>query len=154
MSRTPPDEDPCGCEQGVTRRVAIGGLVSLAVLGCAAKLPPVRDVKTEGDEVRLAIADYPELQKPGGVVPVRPNGSGKPVLVMRGEGDQVRAVSLKCTHLGCTVGWSEAERTLDCPCHGSRFKEDGEVMKGPAKKALTGYPVQFDGATIRFTPAG
>jgi nitrite reductase/ring-hydroxylating ferredoxin subunit len=152
MSRTPPDEDLCGCGQGVTRRVAIGGLVSLAVLGCAAKLPPIRDVKTEGDEVRLAIADYPELQKPGGVVPVRPNGSGKPVLVMRGEGDQVRAVSLKCTHLGCTVGWNEAERTLDCPCHGSRFKEDGEVMKGPAKKALTGYPVQFDGTTIRFTP--
>jgi Rieske Fe-S protein len=154
MSRTPPDEDLCGCGQGVTRRVAIGGLVSLAVLGCAAKLPPIRDVKTEGDEVRLAIADYPELQKPGGVVPVRPNGGGKPVLVMRGEGDQVRAVSLKCTHLGCTVGWNEAERTMDCPCHGSRFKEDGEVMKGPAKKALTGYPVKFDGTTIRFTPAG
>jgi Rieske Fe-S protein len=152
MSRTPPSaEELCACE-GLTRRAAIGGLVSLAVLGCAAKLPPVKEVKTEGDEVRLAIADYPELQKTGGVVPVRANGGGKPILVVRGEGDEVRATLLKCTHLGCTVGWNEAERTMDCPCHGSRFKEDGEVMKGPAKSALTTYPAQFDGTTIRFTP--
>lgn len=153
MSRTAPDEDPCACEQGMTRRVALGGLVSLAVIGCAAKLPPVQDVKTEGDEVRLAVADYPELQKAGGVVPVRANGGGKPILVMRGEGDEVRAILLKCTHLGCTVGWNAAERTLDCPCHGSKFEEDGDVIKGPAKAALTKYPARFDGTTIRFTPA-
>lgn len=143
-------EDRCTCE-GVSRRRALGGLVGLAVVGCAAKLPPVRDVQAEGGELRLTVADHPELQKPGGALPVRPNGGGKPVMVIRGEGDQFTAHLLKCTHLGCTVGWNDAERTFDCPCHGSRFKVDGSVIKGPAKEALTAYPVTFDGtvATIK-----
>jgi cytochrome b6-f complex iron-sulfur subunit len=134
----------------MSRRAAVGGLVSLAVIGCAAKLPPVREVQTEGGEVRLAIADYPELQKQGGAVPVRPDGSKKPIMVLRGEGDAVSAKFLKCTHAGCTVGWNDAERTFDCPCHGSRYKEDGSVIKGPAKAALPDIPVTFDGTTIVF----
>jgi cytochrome b6-f complex iron-sulfur subunit len=148
MSRTPPPaEDPCTCEGiGMSRRSAALGLVGLAVVGCAAKLPPVRDVPAEGGAVRLTIAEYPELQKPGGAVPVRPNGGGKPIMVVRGEGDAFTAHLLKCTHLGCTVGWNEGERTFDCPCHGSRFKVDGSVLRGPAKAPLTEYPVTYDGS--------
>jgi Rieske Fe-S protein len=152
--------DPAaGCDESParpwTRREALGagvGAISLAVIGCA-RLPPVREVPSQDGAVSLALADYPELQTAGGVLPVKPAGAKKPVMIVRGEGEQFSAFSLKCTHLGCTVGWNGEARTFDCPCHGSRFEIDGKVKKGPAKQPWTAYAVTSDGATLRFSIA-
>jgi nitrite reductase/ring-hydroxylating ferredoxin subunit len=61
--------------------------------------------------------------------------SGK-VAGYRTEDGALRAVSTRCTHLGCQVRWNGAEQSWDCPCHGSRFGTGGEVLNGPATEPL------------------
>ena len=56
--------------------------------------------------------------------------------VYRDFDGELHAVSLRCTHLGCLVRFNSAERSWDCPCHGSRFAPDGTVLEGPAVEPL------------------
>jgi glycine/D-amino acid oxidase-like deaminating enzyme/nitrite reductase/ring-hydroxylating ferredoxin subunit len=62
--------------------------------------------------------------------------NGSAVAVYRNARGETKQRSAVCTHMGCLVGWNEAERTWDCPCHGSRFKPDGAVIAGPAESPL------------------
>jgi glycine/D-amino acid oxidase-like deaminating enzyme/nitrite reductase/ring-hydroxylating ferredoxin subunit len=62
--------------------------------------------------------------------------SGQSVAASRDANGRVSLVSPVCTHMGCLVGWNPAERTWDCPCHGSRFQPDGRVLSGPAESPL------------------
>jgi 3-phenylpropionate/trans-cinnamate dioxygenase ferredoxin reductase subunit len=61
---------------------------------------------------------------------------GDKLAVHRDEQGALHAVSAVCTHLGCLVEWNRSERSWDCPCHGSRFRSDGSVIQGPAKRPL------------------
>jgi glycine/D-amino acid oxidase-like deaminating enzyme/nitrite reductase/ring-hydroxylating ferredoxin subunit len=61
---------------------------------------------------------------------------GQQVACSRDDHGTLQRISAVCTHLGCLVRWNPAERTWDCPCHGSRFKPDGEVLAGPAETPL------------------
>ncbi|MFE5491398.1 FAD-dependent oxidoreductase [Streptomyces virginiae] len=72
--------------------------------------------------------------RPGEATVVRA-GDG-PCAVHRDDQGELHAVSAVCTHLGCVVAFNNAERTWECPCHGSRFGIDGEVLQGPALKPL------------------
>jgi glycine/D-amino acid oxidase-like deaminating enzyme/nitrite reductase/ring-hydroxylating ferredoxin subunit len=65
---------------------------------------------------------------------------GRKVAAYRDDEGKVSLCSPVCTHLKCIVGWNEAERTWDCPCHGSRFKPGGEVIAGPAESPLEKLP--------------
>jgi glycine/D-amino acid oxidase-like deaminating enzyme/nitrite reductase/ring-hydroxylating ferredoxin subunit len=73
----------------------------------------------------------------GGIV----SCAGNKVAAFRDDDGTLHAVSPVCTHLGCLVAFNTAERTWDCPCHGSRFTVDGEVLQGPATKDLERKPV-------------
>jgi len=61
---------------------------------------------------------------------------GQKLAVFRDDTGATTVRSAICTHLGCVVGWNAAERTWDCPCHGSRFKTNGSVISGPAEDPL------------------
>ncbi len=63
--------------------------------------------------------------------------NGAMVAAYRDQDGQVTLRSAICTHMGCVVGWNTAERTWDCPCHGSRFRPTGEVIAGPAESPLS-----------------
>lgn len=65
---------------------------------------------------------------------------GEKVAAYRDEDGHVTAVSPICTHLGCQVNFNRAERSWDCPCHGSRFATDGSVLQGPAVHRLETKP--------------
>jgi glycine/D-amino acid oxidase-like deaminating enzyme/nitrite reductase/ring-hydroxylating ferredoxin subunit len=61
---------------------------------------------------------------------------GEAVAAFRDESGGLHAVSATCTHLGCRVTFNTAERSWDCPCHGSRFDTDGRLIQGPAVEDL------------------
>jgi glycine/D-amino acid oxidase-like deaminating enzyme/nitrite reductase/ring-hydroxylating ferredoxin subunit len=61
---------------------------------------------------------------------------GERVAVSRDAKGALCAVSAVCTHMGCLVRWNGAERSWDCPCHGSRFDAGGRVLDGPASRDL------------------
>jgi Rieske Fe-S protein len=63
------------------------------------------------------------------------------------QGEEVLALDLVCTHLGCTV--AATERGFACPCHGSRFDSRGQVLDGPAPRALRRLRVERDGDAYR-----
>ena len=58
------------------------------------------------------------------------------VAVYRDDAGAVHERSAMCPHLGCAVAWNHAERTWDCPCHGSRFDAYGRLLNGPAAADL------------------
>jgi glycine/D-amino acid oxidase-like deaminating enzyme/nitrite reductase/ring-hydroxylating ferredoxin subunit len=71
------------------------------------------------------------------------NGEGKTlkldnekIAAYRDMEGKLHLVSSVCTHMGCIVHWNGLEKSWDCPCHGSRFSVDGDVIEGPAIEAL------------------
>ena len=87
--------------------------------------------------LRLPLTDLPA----GGALVFRQER----VAVMR-AGNDIIALSLVCTHLGCTV--SVTPEGMVCPCHGSRFDRNGRVLSGPAERSLQRLTVEQDGTTL------
>jgi Rieske Fe-S protein len=86
-----------------------------------------------GGMLRPSLTGMDELAPGEAGVFLRPEGR---TAAYRDESGQLHAVSARCTHLGCTVRWNDAETSWDCPCHGSRFGIDGSVLHGPAVHPL------------------
>jgi cytochrome b6-f complex iron-sulfur subunit len=75
---------------------------------------------------------------------VRFNAEQKAFII--GGPNGVYALSAVCTHLGCMTRFNATEGVIACPCHGSRFDLEGNVMHGPAPRALPWLEVKADAA--------
>ncbi|WP_234121966.1 FAD-dependent oxidoreductase [Clostridium hydrogenum] len=64
---------------------------------------------------------------------------GKKYGAYRDDEGELHIVNTTCTHVGCQLKWNNAEKSWDCPCHGSRFTYDGEILEGPATHRLNHY---------------
>ena len=111
------------------------GLVGSAVLSTFSNFVFIKPRATYGQPQRFNIGK-PEEYPSGTRISLDARG----VCIVR-DGGKMAAISTTCTHLGCIVGI--AETGFACPCHGSRFDQDGNVTGGPAPKALPWYKVSL-----------
>ena len=89
------------------------------------------------------MAQVTNLQQADGFLIV--TDPARPIIV--NTGTTYVAFTAVCTHSGCLVG-SYANGRITCPCHGSQFNLQGQVVNGPAPSALRNFPASFD-ATSR-----
>ena len=111
------------------------GLFGSAILSAFSNLVFIKPRATYGEPQRFNIGkpdDFPSGTKLA--------LESRRVCLVR-EGDKMCAISTTCTHLGCIV--SAAETGFNCPCHGSRYDQDGNVTAGPAPKPLAWYKVSL-----------
>jgi glycine/D-amino acid oxidase-like deaminating enzyme/nitrite reductase/ring-hydroxylating ferredoxin subunit len=145
---------------GISQGVVAGQILAAQVLGeehvasalyDATRHKPVAGgaefIKENAKASAHLVGDRLLSRKSHALADIRPGSGG--VISQRGEKLAVRcdpsgelhALSAICTHLGCIVDWNDEDRTWDCPCHGSRFDEAGQVLSGPATKPLEQRPL-------------
>ncbi|OFZ20310.1 MAG: hypothetical protein A2X94_02785 [Bdellovibrionales bacterium GWB1_55_8] len=115
--------------------VALGAILSAGFIGKV--LSPRRKGQKGKSLLTLRKADLPLR----GALVYRE----RRVAVVR-EDENIHALSLVCTHLGCTV--TASPREFVCPCHGSRFDKQGVPLVGPATEPLPRHPLEHSGDSL------
>jgi glycine/D-amino acid oxidase-like deaminating enzyme/nitrite reductase/ring-hydroxylating ferredoxin subunit len=125
---------------GISNGTAAGILIAEQILGGSPDWAPVYDPMrkvprkfNKGGNSQSFVHSLDEIEPGGGAV--MNLGRGK-IAVWKEANGNPHAVSASCTHKGCIVTWNNADRTWDCPCHGSIFATDGSVIHGPALEPL------------------
>ncbi|MGW3459720.1 Rieske (2Fe-2S) protein [Streptomyces olivaceoviridis] len=151
--------------QPATRRTVLAtgaGAIALGCVGCgtenggeatsASSASSAASASASSPAAQEAATDGKALAKTSDI----PEGGGKvfkkeKVVVTQPKKGDFKAFSAICTHQGCTVN-AVADGTIDCPCHGSRFRiDDGSVAHGPATKPLPKRSIKVEGKSIHLT---
>ena len=105
----------------------------------------LRPRQDTGELEKLFVAGPTEEFDPGTVTAFP---DGKFYLVRLQDGGFL-ALHRECTHLGCTVPWSESEQRFVCPCHASSYDMRGVVLSSPAPRPLDWLPVRVENGIVK-----
>lgn len=154
-------EEGCGCcsRRGVLKAVGAFAVVgpTLVTSGCnQTSGQPLENGTAQSCSGGLCI----DLTDPANAALKRTDGflaidapNGDTLAVVRSGSDTVTAVSAVCTHQGCLMDYDSHNDTLVCPCHGSEFATDGNVLRGPARRRLPVYTATVSSDTITIVGA-
>jgi len=107
---------------------------------------PVQKAQAAAAVTEVVLKDAQKL--PSGSALMFKFGFEPCLLIHHADGKWV-ALSARCTHLGCTVPWSAAERRFVCPCHASTFAITGEVSGPPAPRPLDLLEVRLENGVVK-----
>ena len=106
---------------------------------------PGKRKKTALASAQIKTAGFVENIAPGSVTPFK---NGQFYLVRMKDGGFL-ALSLVCTHLGCSIGFDSSKDQFVCPCHSSVFDRKGNVMNPPAPRALDTFRVFIEQGQVK-----
>lgn len=134
----------------ITRRdflkITWGALAGIAALELGAvSLAYMQPRLAEGEFGSIIAAGEVDVFPPGSVTPIT---NGRFYLSCLEEGGFL-ALYQRCTHLGCSVPWDQAEGKFICPCHNSQFTTDGDVLNPPAPRPLDIFPITIEDGIVK-----
>lgn len=132
----------------------LGSLAGITIIGTVAPLLAgceISELKAPTPSGNEVIFDVSSLtQDNQGLVTSQTGPDGAPILLVRVTAIEYVALSMRCTHEGCTVNAPMAD-AITCICHGSVYTLTGEVVKGPAPSNLHNYPLTYDATSGKVT---
>jgi cytochrome b6-f complex iron-sulfur subunit len=144
VSNTP---DGTGRRKFLSRIWNVLGLVALAELAffTVSMLRPGKKNLKDNPAINIKVAGSVEDFPVNSVTADRVNK----YFLIRSEDGGFLALSLICSHLGCSVLWDKEKNQFICPCHSSAFDRHGDVINSPAPRALDYFPVTIEGGKIK-----
>ncbi len=133
----------------------LSGMLSVVIGACTKKSStPGTTVPKTGTTKNgfVEVGNIQDLDATGRVLHTI-EGDNKVLVIRDAENtDTLYALNPTCTHQGCPVDFEQDKQNIFCACHGSTYKIDGSVIKGPASSPLKTYEVKVDGDAILVNP--
>lgn len=145
-----------GREMNLTRRsflkslAGLAGAIGIGVLVSSIKLPAGTTSTTQTTtttQTGVAAGSIANVNNLKVDVPVQFEfPSGYPSVLLKKADGSLLALSLLCTHVCCTCSYDNSTNAIYCPCHGSVFDANGNVVQGPASSPLPKVQLRVDAA--------
>ena len=141
------DPEKTGRREFLSKIWSILGIVALAELAffTISMLRPGKKNLKDNPGANIKVAGSVEDFPLNSVTPDRVNK----YFLIRTEDGGFLALSLICSHLGCSVLWDKTKNQFICPCHSSAFDNVGNVINSPAPRPLDYFPVLIEGGKVR-----